>query len=373
MTGVGKDVISRFEDLHQIPEPAFHEEKTAKYIGDALLAFGYDVRTGLGGTGVVGILETGVTGPVVALRADMDCLVHTINGQEVYRHSCGHDGHSAMVLTVAEKIIREKLIEKGTFKVLFQPAEETFGGARAILKTGILDDVEYIVGMHLRTKAQAPKGKATPAIYFGASTIVEAEIEGKTAHGARPHLGISAIDAVGAIIYGINSIHLDPMASWSAKMTRVIAGGASANAICPNASIAIDLRAQKNEDMEALILKVKEAVVKGANLVGATAEVTVGEGCPAAVYDEGLISLAKDVIVNHFGEAGLMPSEITAGGEDFQVYAYTKPNIKAIYLGLGCDLTPGLHDPNMCFDQSALQDGVDILTEMITKIFSIKS
>lgn len=354
--------------LHSTPEPAFQEFKTAQLLVAELEKFGYAVQTGVGGTGVVGVLDSGVSGPNIGIRADMDCLMHKINGVDTPIHSCGHDAHCAIVMTVAAELAKQG-VKAGKLKIIFQPAEETLLGAEAVYQAGIIDDLDYLLGLHLRTKTQAPMGKATGAIYFGASSIIEATIKGKTAHGARPHLGINAIDAVGAIIYAINAIHLDPLEGWSVKTTRVIAGGKSANAICGSAEMAFDLRAQKNADMEKLSAKVIEAIRSGAQLVGASAETRVVSGVPGAVYYRPLVELAEQAIVQELGEENLMPHEITSGGEDFHIYVDRKPELKTAYLGIGCDLTPGLHDPDMSFNQEALINGVNILIRIVSGIY----
>lgn len=367
MLNFDKLVKNYYATLHNIPEPAFQEFRTAEFLAAQLQSFGYDVQTSVGGTGVVGTLKSAELGPTVALRADMDCLLHQINGKDTAVHSCGHDGHCAMVLTVA-KLIADNQPTSGSFKIIFQPAEETLQGAEAVYRSGIIDDVDYLLGVHLRTKAQAPMGKATAAIYFGGSSVLRAVISGKTAHGARPHLGISAIDAVGAIIYGVNAIHLDPTEAWSVKTTRISAGN-SANAICDYAEMYFDLRAQKNELLQELVKKTMDTIKNSAAIVGAQAEVQVVSGVPAAIYYQPLVDVAKNCIIKELGSDQLLPDEITPGGEDFHVYASKKPELKTAYIGIGCDMLPGLHDPSMSFNQDALIDGVKILESIVRTIY----
>ncbi len=125
--------LEHFNYLHQIPELGFEEHKTSAYIGDALEAAGFQVQRNVGGTtGIVALLDSGKPGPVVALRADMDALGHIIDGRLEARHTCGHDGHSSVVLTAAEEILAEGLVKRGKLKILFQPAEELGTGAIAL-------------------------------------------------------------------------------------------------------------------------------------------------------------------------------------------------------------------------------------------------
>ncbi|HBQ8943896.1 TPA: amidohydrolase, partial [Klebsiella variicola subsp. variicola] len=112
--------LEHFNYLHQIPELGFEEYKTSAYIGDALAAAGFRVHRNVGGTtGIVAEIDSGEPGPVVALRADMDALGHIIDGRLEARHTCGHDGHSSVVLTAAEEILAEGLVKRGKLKVLF--------------------------------------------------------------------------------------------------------------------------------------------------------------------------------------------------------------------------------------------------------------
>lgn len=368
MEEIDERVISVYKYLHTIPEPGFEEHKTAAFLAEQLCKAGYNVQTGIGGTGVVGTLDSGVPGPVVGLRADMDALVHMINGTATAIHSCGHDAHSSMVLVVAEQLA-VKGLEKGKFKVIFQPAEEKLTGAARVFESGVMNDIDILFGVHLRPKDNACLGEATPALFNAASTIVEATIKGFAAHGSRPHLGINAIEGAVSAVNHVNTIRMNPMIPWSAKVTRLLAGGSTANAICDEARLAFDLRAQKNDVMVNLKEQVAKAIELGAASVGASAEITIHPGVPAAVYDEDLVELAKESIEEILGPEGVLPVEISPGGEDFHLYTYNKPSIRAAYIGLGCDLEPGLHNPDMHFSLDALPLGVRILTQMVVKSF----
>lgn len=353
--------------LHEMPEPGFQEYKTGSFIATTLVHAGYEVQTEVAGTGVIGTLHGKAAGPVFALRADMDALRHVVDGKECAIHSCGHDANSAMALAVAEEVAKRG-IRCGTFKVVFQPAEETLFGALRVIETGKVEDIEILLGIHLRPEQEAKRGQATPALYHGASYIIEANIAGVTAHGARPHLGVNVIDAAAAVVNAINAIHMNPVKSWSVKVTKLHAGGASLNAIPDQASLAFDLRAQDNTVMDQLIDKVKAAVEHGAATVGAKAAVTIKGGVPAAVYDSALIEMARNSIAKVLGEKGVLDTIITPGGEDFHFFAQKKSGLRTAYIGLGCDLTPGLHHPAMKFEAAALADGVNILLDMVDQI-----
>jgi amidohydrolase len=353
--------------LHAMPELGLQEVKTAAFLAEQLRTAGFAVQTGVAGTGVIGVLRGQKPGPVLALRADMDALKHLIDGKECAVHSCGHDAHSAMVLCVAEQAARRKLAA-GTLKILFQPAEETLLGALGLVDAGAIADVDAIVGIHLRPEQEAKKGQATPALCHGASGRIETTIEGMAAHGGRPHLGVNAIDAAAAVVNAVNAIHMNPVVPSSIKVTKLLAGGAATNLIPDKAEMAMDVRAQENGLMQELLSKAEAAIANAAASVGAKARTRIKTGAPAAKYSEEMVELAQEAIVAVLGQAGLLPPIITPGAEDFHFYIQRKPTIKAAYIGLGCDLTPGLHHPQMKFDVGALINGVDILQHIVSKV-----
>ncbi len=359
-----------YQTLHAIPEVGFSEHKTAAYLARELAKAGYEVRTGIGGTGVTGILDSGVPGPVIGLRADMDALVHTVDGVEKCIHSCGHDAHSAMVLAAAEALALAPPA-KGKIKIVFQPAEEKLFGALSMIESGAVDDLDILAGIHLRPIQEARSGQATPALYHGASYIVEASVKGVTAHGARPHLGVNAVDAAAAVVGAVNAIRLNPVESWSVKTTKLHAGGATLNAIPELAEMAFDLRAQSNEVMDSLLAKLPPIIEHAAAAIGAAAAVTIKGGVPAAEYDQGMVVVAREAIRAVLGDQCVLDPIVTPGGEDFHFFVKNNPRLKPAYIGLGCDLTPGLHHPEMKFDLDALPKGVAILLEFVKRAAAV--
>jgi amidohydrolase len=136
--------------------------------------------------------------------------------------------------------------------------------------------------------------------------------------------------------------------------------------------MAIDLRAQENSLMEELITRVTRAVEAGAATVGAEATLKVRGGVPAAEYSSEIIEIAKQAIIDVLGPQALLQPIITPGGEDFHHFIRNKPSLKVGYVGLGCDLTPGLHHPDMKFDKACMENGVKILLHMVNNLIGIK-
>lgn len=361
-----------WEMLHKTPEPGFREVKTAAFLAEQLQKAGYRVQTGLGKTGVVGILDSDKPGPAVGLRADIDALIHKVNGEDTAIHSCGHDAHASMLLTAAEEAARRG-IERGRLKIVFQPAEELLTGAAELCKSGVADDLDYLVGAHLRPVQEARMGTATPALCHGANRLMEVSVHGAPAHGARPHLGVNAANAAAAIVGAVNAIKTDPQVAASVKVTRIVADAGVSNAIPAEAHVSLDLRAQTNAIMQELIEKTENAIRYGALTVGASADILSCQGCPAAEYTEEVTALLAEAIVEVLGQNGLLAPIVSSGSEDFHFFAQHNPSLKVGYLGLGIDLEPGLHHPAMHFNQNGLINGVEIWLRLIGKLNGLQA
>ncbi|MGN9165222.1 amidohydrolase [Tissierellaceae bacterium HCP3S3_D8] len=357
-------VLQTYDYLHTIPEVGWNEYKTSKFVAEELKKFGYQVIEKVGGkTGVIGILDSGVSGPVFSLRADMDALEFEDENGKYCVHACGHDAHTSMLLAASKEIIKNG-IKKGKLYLVFQPAEEVLGGAESIIESGLIDEVEEMAGIHLRPIQEARLGYATPALVHGASYRIIVKIKGLNSHGARPHLGINAVDAAMLLVNAINAIHLDPSTPHSIKVTRVLAGGNTVNLIPDSADIAMDLRAQKNDVMDEMIEKAKQAIYNSVKSIGAEAEIEFIGGVPAAEYNDELVEETRLAIEDVLGQS--LDPIITIGGEDFHYYSKFK-GIRTAYIGLGCDLEPGLHHPKMHFNKDALNTGAEILEKLVQR------
>ncbi|MDF7648301.1 M20 peptidase aminoacylase family protein [Candidatus Pantoea formicae] len=363
------NVLDHYHYLHEIPELGFEEFKTSAYIADQLEQAGIKVTRGINNTtGIVAEIDSGVPGPVLALRADMDALGHIINGVACARHTCGHDGHSSVVLTAAQELLKEGAIKRGKLKLLFQPAEELGAGALSMIEGGALDDVEMILGFHVRPLEECHVGQATPAVLYSACSTLEATIKGVPAHAARPHLGVNALDAAVQAVQAVNSIHLAPGLTWSVKATRFLCDAGVTNSVPDEARVVWDLRSQENGPMDVLKEKVTQAIQHSVAALGATAEVVVLKEMPAAEIHDEATAVIRAAIVDVLGEEGLLETKTTPGSEDFFYYPVKKPQVKAGFWGLGTNLVPGLHHPDMRFELSSLEIGVKIFKAAVVRV-----
>lgn len=359
----GSFISDVFDQLHAMPEPSWQEIKTTAWLTRRLKKMGYHADTFNDCTGVVGLLGKGPF--TVALRADMDALAHQTKSGERLIHSCGHDAHMAMVLTAAAALREQPLPPGIRLKLIFQPAEEKGQGALHLIERGVLDDVAFLFGVHLRPIQELPGGKAAPAIQNGAANFLHGRIEGVNAHGARPHLGINVIEAAADLIKLLQGIHWDPLQPASIKMTRLTAGNEMGNIIPDHAVFTLDVRAQTNQHMSELVRRVENITSCVAQASGATIHITPGTDTPAAENSNEAVDIMSQAITDTMGADSWAPPVLTPGAEDFHYYTRQRPAIKATMLGLGCNLQPGLHHPEMFFEHNYLLDGAEILARAV--------
>ncbi|MBP1993796.1 M20 peptidase aminoacylase family protein [Paenibacillus eucommiae] len=374
------DLEQTYHHLHANAEISWEEQATTAFLQQALEQMGVASRTFDEHTGVVAEWagETaaagsgGGGGPVAALRSDIDALWQNVDGVWKANHSCGHDAHMTMVLFALKCLKEIGYQPPGKLVVIFQPAEETGEGARRMVQLGIVDDVDYLLGIHLRPAKEVKFGQASSAIYHGAAAFLEGSVSGRQAHASRPNDGINVIDALAAIVNAVNAVKVDPMVPASCKVTKLTVDNKSVNIIPDIGSFAIDVRAQTNQAIEDLLQKVEAAVTLAGSMNGAQVELRVGARMAAAVPNKHMEKVVGEAIVDVIGDAGFVNPTVTPGGEDFHYYPLLKPNVQATMIGLGCDLLPGLHHPQMKFNLDALRLGTAMLALSVVKLLDSK-
>src|SRR5690554_783076 len=173
-----------FEHLHTNPEISWKEIKTTDYLAKLLKEEGLEPITFDDMTGLYVDIGEGI--PKVGFRTDIDALWQEVDGQFQANHSCGHDGHMTMAVGVALLLNERKASLGGAVRLIFQPAEEKAGGAKAIIQKGVVDPLDYLFGVHVRPLVELPDGTHSPALYHGAAKLITGTITGVEAHGARP-------------------------------------------------------------------------------------------------------------------------------------------------------------------------------------------
>jgi len=355
-------------DIHAHPELQYDVHRTAALVSEKLKGFGCDdVVTGLGRTGVVGVIrgrKAGRTG-VIGLRADMDALPieeatglpykSTVPGK---MHACGHDGHTAMLLGAA-KYLAETRNFAGTAVVIFQPAEEAGAGARAMVRDGLIErfGIEQVFGMHNMPHLPLGQFGIRTGPMMAATDDIAITIEGVGTHAARPHLGVDSVLVGAQIINQLQSIvarNVDPVQAAVVSIC-VFQAGTVSNVIPQQVTLRGTARSLTPEVRELLRKRVREVVEGTARAYGAKAELTYTPGYPVLVNEERETALAAAVAREIAGgdkvDTNYPPM---MGAEDFSYMLHERPGA-FIYVGNGD--SAGLHHPAYDFNDEAIPLG----------------
>ena len=386
--GVENKVIRWRRDIHQNPELSKQEVRTAKVAADHLRALGIEVKTGVGGTGVVGLLRGGKPGPVVALRADMDALpvteqvdlpfaskVRTVyNGQETgVMHACGHDAHVAMLMGVAEVLAGMRDQIPGTVKFIFQPAEEGEGGALAMIRDGVLENPRpgAIFGLHV--VAEFPVGTVAyrPGPALAAADPLKIVVKGRQTHGAFPWRGVDPVVVASQIIMGLQTItsrQLDSQLAPSIVTVASIHGGLRGNIIPDQVEMIGTLRSLDEAMRKDLHQRVKRTAELIAQSAGATATVEITASGRVTYNDPALTERIAPILQRVAGprNALVIPPALVA--EDFSEYQAVIPGV-FFFLGTRPPDVPlsqaaANHSPLFFVDESGLRLGVRALATL---------
>ena len=355
--------------LHRIPERGFAEVKTQRVIMETLNALGIPYTTER--TWVVGVIEGGLPGEVVALRADMDALPLEEPEGLPFRsehpgmmHACGHDAHMTMVLGAAKVLMAMRDRLPGTVKLLFQPAEETDGGAEPMVQRGVMENphVDRVYGLHVQP--YLPVGVIeTRAGTLNASTDdVELTILGRSSHGAYPESGADAIVCAAQVITSLQTLvsrNVSPLASAVLSLG-MISGGTAGNIICDRVSLRGTLRTANGEIRAMMKRRIEEVASGVAAAMGCTAEVRITSGYAALVNDEAEAGRVMRVGARLLGERNVVRKAAPSmGGEDFSFFCESVPGA---FFHLGCvkkeDMpAPLLHSRDFHLDEDCLTVG----------------
>lgn len=355
-------------DLHELAELSGQEKQTSEYIAAKLREMGFEVCDHVGGYGLTVDIDSGVPGLMTMIRADMDALPYPDQNdpeKTVAVHACGHDAHCAVLLGAAEEL--RKTLKKGKLRLAFQPGEESLTGAKDMIKDGVLEGVDVVVGSHIRPIQDIPLHTFCASVNHVACATTVITIKGKLAHAARPHLGINPIEASSQLISTIGLIKVDPNKSWSVKPTQIHSEKGATNSIPNYVKVTFDIRAQDNDALESILEKTNAACRAVKESFGAEVECEVIDYCPGPDYDQDLVELMKQTIVEQFGQDALA-KDCGGGGEDFHFYKKAKPEVKTVYFGIGSGAAPGLHSRDMSFDDSVLPSASKLLVEYIKKV-----
>jgi amidohydrolase len=370
-------------DFHQHPELGFQEIRTAGIVARELRELGLEVSTGIAETGVVAMLEGERPGPTALLRFDMDALPVTEETGAEYAsltpgvmHACGHDGHTAIGLTVARLLHAHRDELAGTVKLVFQPAEEGLGGAKRMVAEGVLANPRPDLSLALHLWNDKPFGwiGVTPGPAMAASGRFQITITGSGGHGAAPHLTHDPVVAAAQIITALQTIvsrNVRPLDSAVVSVTAIEAGDAF-NVIPSTAVLKGTFRTYRPE-VEALLKARIEKITAGiAEAMDCTAAIAFWEVTPATVNDPTLASRVQTVAARLFPDADLDTEERTMGSEDM---AYMMDDIPGCYFFIGSNnplagLDAPHHHPKFDFDERALSRAAGMMAAVASEFLS---
>jgi amidohydrolase len=385
-------VVAWRRDFHEHPELGNHEVRTAKIVADELRSLGFEVKTGVAKTGVVGLLRGALPGPVVALRSDMDALpvaeevdlpfkskvtAEWAGQQTGVMHACGHDNHLAILLGTANVLASLRPQLAGSVKFIFQPAEEGAppgeeGGAELMVKEGVLNDprVDAIFGLHVfpfETGTLAWRARGTMA----AGDRMEIVVKGRQTHGAQPWAGVDPIVVGSQIVLGLQTLvsrQVDLTLAPAIVTIGAFNGGNRHNIIPDEVRMIGTLRTYDKPMRKLLMERIRRTASLIAQSAGATADVTFGQGLPVTYNDPALTAKMDATLRRVAGSRALPDMNPVTPSEDFSFYQEKVPGL-FFFLGVTPKGTaPGdvyaNHSPRFFADEGALVTGVRALANL---------
>jgi amidohydrolase len=331
-TALGPELTEFYQDLHRHPELSLQEHRTADRIAKALAPLGFEVTSGVGGTGVVGVLRNG-EGPTVMLRADIDALPLAEKTGLPYAsenpgvmHACGHDMHATCLLGAATLLSRATDTWAGTLLVVFQPAEELAQGARAMVADGLFERFgkpSIVLGQHVGPLPAGVVGHATGPM-MAAADEVQVTLHGRGGHGSRPETTVDPILMAANVVtrlQGIVAREVSPSETAVVTVGRLHAGTRD-NIIPDTAELGIDIRTYSTQTRELIRAAVERIIRAEATASGAEKEPTIDwhMSAPLLVNDPEATATTVAAFTEHFGPGRLFPMPVITGSEDVGVF-----------------------------------------------------
>lgn len=367
MAPLQDEMIALRQHLHAHPELGLEEYNTSKLVASLLEGWGFNVATGLGKTGVVGTLSNGTGRKAIGLRADFDALpifeetgLPYASKTPGLMHACGHDGHTSMLLAAAKYLAESRSFD-GTVHLIFQPAEENFGGAKLMIDDGLFDrfPCDAVFGMHNMPDLEAGVFGFKEGTLFANADGFDVLLTGRGGHASTPELTQDPIVAGASIVMALQTLvsrNLDPMEAGVVTVGVFQAGRAS-NAIPQSASLTVDARAFTPEVAALLKRRIPDVIRLQAESLGVTATITELTGYPVLVNDVGMTQFARKIAVNTVGAARVVDLKRPyTGAEDFSYMLQKRPG-SYLVLGAKAKTSQPLHNPGYDFNDQVLLTG----------------
>lgn len=384
----GERLVALRRDIHAHPELGFEELRTAELIARQLGEWGIPVHRGLGGTGVVGIVKNGESPRAIGLRADMDALplqehntfAHA-SRHDGKMHACGHDGHTAMLMAAAQHLAQHRHFD-GTVYLIFQPAEESGGGAREMMREGLFEQfpMDAVFGMHNWPGMPAGSFALSPGPVMASSNEFKITVRGKGGHAALPHTALDPIPVACQLVAGLQQIvsrSLKPIDAGVISVTMFHAGKAR-NVIADSCELEGTVRTFRPEVLDLIESRMREVAENTCAAHGMGCDFVFDRKYPATINSENEVEFARKVMASVVGAENVLAQEPTMGAEDFAYMLQAKPGAYAfIGNGEGAHREIGhgagpctLHNPSYDFNDDLIPLGATYWVRLVEAWFA---
>lgn len=368
------ETVALRRDFHRHPELGFEEVRTSGIVAEKLKALGLEVRTGFARTGVIGILDTGREGKTVLARADMDALPIHEESQKAYAsttpgkmHACGHDGHTAILLSAAKVLTNLKDDLSGKVVFIFQPAEETVGGAQKMIDEGALEGIspDATIGLHLGSLYPVGTVALRSGPAMAATDAMTITVRGRGGHAARPQETVDPVLISAHLITALQSVvsrESDPLDNVVLSLCAIHAG--SAHNIIPEAlELKGTLRTFKDETRANAKARIEALASTLAQSFRGSAEIDWLHGSPAVVNDDTMTQRVRAVAQEVVGTENVITPDPIMGGDDMALWLQAAPGC---YFFVGArneeaGISAPHHNPKFDVDEASLPLGVELL------------
>lgn len=378
---IENEIINLRRKIHMYPELGFEETKTSELIYNYLKDLGLDVKI-MAKTGVVGLLK-GNGDKTIAIRADMDALPIQEENDIDYSskipgkmHACGHDVHTAALLGAAKILANLKDSLRGNVKFIFQPAEETTGGAQPMIEEGVLDDpkVDAIIGLHVDPELEAGEIGLTCGKAYASSDMFDITVKGKSSHGAEPHKSVDSIVIAANIINALQTIvsrNVNPLSPVVITIGS-IEGGYARNIIANKVRMSGIIRMMEEDKRDIIVERVVKISKNIAESMGGTVEFKRMEGYPCLINENRMTDLVKISASRILGANNVKDVPPTMGVEDF---AYFLKHAPGCFYKLGCGnkakgIDKPIHNNMFNVDENCIAIGIAVHVATVLNYFN---
>ena len=369
------EMVAIRHQIHENPEMGFNEHKTGDKVASLLESWGFDVVRGVGKTGIVGTLKVGNGKKVIGIRADMDALpieeetnLDYSSKNKGVMHACGHDGHTTILLTAARYLAETKNFD-GTVRVIFQPAEESYGGGKKMIDDGLFEKFpcDRIYGLHNWPGFPSGTLRFTKGPMMASVDTAYITVRGKGGHGARPETTIDPIVAASSIVMALQTIVSRNVPPLEAALVTVgmFKGGSVSNVIPEEVKMELTIRAFSAKIRDLLQERICKLAKSQAESYGAKAIINYERGYPVTVNDAKSIDFALGVAKQVVGDKNVVENaEPLTPSEDF---SYMLEKVPGAYIIMGNGDSAGLHTPHYNFNDDGIAVGATLWGALVEK------